>query len=72
MGLYTDMNLQRATKLALKLFVQSQEYDQYQANSVFEKNYSKPETPNSNIENCIWNVITSANNAKIILKKLVL
>lgn len=32
-GMYTNINLQKATRLALELFIKGQEYGQFQANS---------------------------------------
>ena len=40
-GRYMDENLQRATKLALKLFVKGQEHDQLQANSALREHPQK-------------------------------
>lgn len=35
LGIYTDVNLQRATKLVLKMFIKDQKYSQLQANFAF-------------------------------------
>ena len=45
-GRYTDKDLQRVTKLALKLFVKGQEYGQLQANSAPCEQLLKTRFPN--------------------------
>ena len=57
-GRYTDKDLQRATKLALKSFVKSQEHGQLQANSApceqpFKARFSDLYYRNSHLD-CYW------------------
>ena len=74
-GTYTDVNLQKATKLALELFIRGQAHAQVLASAARDKALDRPPRlgiPIYTMGARTWNAFTSAGNARTILKRLVL